>query len=59
MVERTAELGFPKYAVEAGTVARAEACLDDETLDTGLRRQISDSTDDLKRVLRSREAFPR
>ena len=35
MVERTAELGFPKYAVEAGTVARAEACLDDETLDTG------------------------
>ena len=59
MVERTAELGFPKYAVEASTVARAEACLDDESLDTGLRRQISDSTDDLKRALRSREAFPR
>ena len=59
MVERTAELGFPKYAVDPGTVARAEACLDDETLDTGLRRQIGDATDDLKRVLRSHQAFPR
>jgi aminopeptidase N len=59
MVERAAELGFPKYAVAADTVGWAEACLADDSLDTGLRRQISDATDDLKRALSSQQAFPR
>jgi aminopeptidase N len=59
MVERAAELGFPKYAVGADTVGWAEACLADDSLDTGLRRQISDATDDLKRALSSQQAFPR
>jgi aminopeptidase N len=59
VVERTAVLGYPRHAVSDETVARAQACLDDETLDTGLRRSMSDETDDLRRVLRSRKAFPR
>ncbi len=59
MVERSAENGYPRFSVTENTLAQARTCLDDDTLPAGLRRSISDSTDDLARALRSRRAFPR
>ncbi len=59
MVEQSAESGYPHFAVSEDTVAMARLCLDDKTLETGLRRSIADCTDDLERALRSRRAFPR
>lgn len=49
---------FPTLAVDADTVARAEALLAVPELDPGLRRAVADCTDDLRRALRSRERFP-
>lgn len=57
MVERTTLLGYPRYAVSERTVALAEQCLARADLDPGVRRSVSDRTDDLRRVLRSRLTF--
>ncbi|MEJ7775126.1 MAG: aminopeptidase N [Nocardioidaceae bacterium] len=57
IVERTAILGYPRYAVDESTLRLADACLAREDLDTGVRRSIGDSTDDLRRVLASRQQF--
>ncbi|HEU0129309.1 MAG TPA: ERAP1-like C-terminal domain-containing protein, partial [Pseudonocardiaceae bacterium] len=57
MVERTALLVYPRYAVSDATVALAQRCLTRADLDPGVRRSISDRTDDLRRVLRSRVTF--
>ena len=59
LVERTAENVYPRYAVSEDTVARAQACMADEKLESALRRAISDATDDLQRALRSQQTFPR
>ncbi len=57
MVDRTAGLAYPRYAVTEGTVALADQCFDRTDLDTGLRRAVSDRTDDLRRVVTSRARF--
>src|SRR4029077_6184760 len=59
MVEGVASLLFPRFAVEESTVALATACLARDDLEPGVRRAIIDSTDDVRRVLVSRAAFPR
>jgi aminopeptidase N len=48
---------FPRLSVDGTTVERAQALAGDESLDGGLRRALVDSTDDLQRALRSRQAF--
>ncbi len=57
IVELTAVLGYPRYSVEESTLRLADDCLAREDLDTGVRRSIGDSTDDLRRVLASRQRF--
>ena len=57
LVQRTASLVYPRYAVSDATVALAERCLGQADLDTGVRRSVSDRTDDLRRVLSSRANF--
>ena len=57
MVERVAALAYPRYAVSADTVRLAERVVHDPELPSGVRRSISDATDDLRRVLASRETF--
>ena len=59
VVEQTAGLLFPRVAVDESTVALAHGCLARDDLAPGIRRSIGDNTDDLRRVLRSRAAFPR
>ncbi len=59
IVEQTAALGYPRFAVDSSMIALADACLSDEALDTGVRRSISDETDDLRRVVESRARFSR
>jgi aminopeptidase N len=59
MVEGVAGLLFPRFAVEESTVDLATACLARDDLEPGVRRAIVDRTDDLRRVLLSRTAFPR
>src|SRR5262249_25641893 len=59
VVERVADLLFPRYAVDESTVAEAASCLARDDLEQGVRRSISDHPDDLRRVLRSQAAFPR
>ncbi|MDQ3484842.1 MAG: M1 family metallopeptidase, partial [Actinomycetota bacterium] len=57
IVERTAVLGYPRYSVDESTLGLADECLAREDLDTGVRRSIGDATDDLRRVLASRQRF--
>ncbi len=59
IVERTAMLSYPRYAVDSSSLTLAEVCLAREELDAGTRRSISDCTDDLRRVLASKERFGR
>ncbi len=59
IVQVTATLGYPRYAVDDETVRLAEARLADESLDSAVRRAMSDLTDELRRVLNSRRQFPR
>ncbi|MEP6665042.1 MAG: ERAP1-like C-terminal domain-containing protein, partial [Nocardioidaceae bacterium] len=59
IVERTTVLGFPRFAVTGAALELAEQCLADKELDTGVRRSISDATDDLRRVVASRARFGR
>jgi aminopeptidase N len=47
---------FPRLTVAAETVTAARALIADSSLDPSLRRALVDSTDDLTRALRSREA---
>ncbi len=57
IVEHAAILGFPRFAVSEATLGLAEQCLANKDLDTGVRRSISDSTDDLRRVVASRNTY--
>jgi aminopeptidase N len=59
VADRAAVLAYPRYAVSAETVDLAEACLSRDDLAPGIRRSISDCTDDLNRVLASRRSFGR
>jgi aminopeptidase N len=59
VADRAAVLAYPRYAVSAETVDLAEACLGRDDLAPGIRRAISDCTDDLTRVLASRRSFGR
>jgi len=59
MVEQVTHLLFPRVAVAESTLELADTCLARDDLEPGVRRAISDNTDDLRRVLRSREAFHR
>jgi aminopeptidase N len=59
VVERLADLVYPMYAVDPSTVRLAEECLARGDLTPGVRRSISDHTDDLRRALASRERYAR
>src|SRR3954451_12762752 len=59
MVEGVAGLLFPRFAVDQSTVDLATECLARDDLEPGVRRSIVDRTDDLRRVMVSRAAFPR
>ncbi len=59
MVEQVASRSYPRLAVSAGTVELAGRCLAADSLDTGVRRSMSDRTDDLQRVVASRDRFGR
>ncbi len=48
---------FPRLAVDPTAVERAKALIGDESLDLSLRRALVDTTDELERALRVREAF--
>jgi aminopeptidase N len=54
MAEQVALLAYPRLAISEHTVAAAEERLTGE-LDSGVRRAIADRTDDMRRLLRSRE----
>jgi aminopeptidase N len=57
VAERAASLVYPRYAVSGETVDLAESCMQRDDLTAGVRRSISDGTDDLIRVLSSRRSF--
>jgi aminopeptidase N len=59
LLEQVAVLLYPRFAVDESTVAAATTCLARDDLEPGVRRAISDKTDDLRRALRSQAAFPR
>jgi aminopeptidase N len=48
---------FPRLAVDRRTVERARELIDDDGLDSSLRRALVDSSDELSRALRVREAY--
>ncbi len=48
---------FPRLSVSQTTVERGHALAGQESLDLSLRRALVDSTDELERALRTREAF--
>ncbi|MBA2773014.1 MAG: ERAP1-like C-terminal domain-containing protein, partial [Nocardioidaceae bacterium] len=56
VVEQTAALSYPRYSVGADTVTLAEQALARDDLSPGVRRSMSDSTDDLRWALASRAA---
>ncbi len=58
VVETSLRLAFPRYAADPETVALADRTLADQELTPGVARAIADATDDLRRVVRSRQAFP-
>jgi len=57
VVELSCLASFPRFAASAETVQLAEATLAAPALDPFARRAISDETDDLRRLLKSRAAF--
>ena len=59
LVEQLAYLLFPRLAVDESTLQLSSTCLARDDLEPGVRRAVVDNTDDLRRVLRSRAAFPR
>jgi hypothetical protein len=56
MAEDLTTLLFPRLAVSDATVALADDCLA-TALDPGVRRAITDQTDDMRRVLKARSRF--
>ncbi len=54
VVERMTLLAYPRFAADAATVTLADRCLARDDLDAGVRRSVSDRTDDLRRLLLSR-----
>ena len=48
---------FPRLAVDPATLTGAERVLADDGLDLSLRRAVVDCADELRRAVRSREAF--
>jgi aminopeptidase N len=58
MVELSAGMIFPRFAVSEHTVRLCDERLAGDGLVAGTRRAISDRTDDMRRVLDSRRAFP-
>jgi aminopeptidase N len=54
MAEQIALLAYPRLAVGVDTVSAAEQCLAGD-LESGVRRAIADRTDDMRRLLASRE----
>ena len=57
MAERLADLLYPRNYVEQRTLELARHCLDSSDLIQQLRRPVADHTDDLDRLLTSRETF--
>ncbi len=57
LAEQLALLAYPRFAVGHETVELAAVCMSRKELPAGPRRAISDRTDDLRRVLTSRETF--
>ena len=49
---------FPRLATDRGTLQRAHALLESQTLEASLRRAVVDCADDLERAVRVRERFP-
>ena len=59
IVERATLLAYPRFFVDTATLQAAERALSRDDLSPGVRRSISDATDDLQRALASKTAFPR
>ncbi|HZX04672.1 aminopeptidase N [Kribbella sp.] len=57
VVARSAQLAFPRYAVEQRVVDRGSALVADESVAAGIRRSVADGVDDVKRALSVRSAF--
>jgi len=57
MAERLADLLFPRNYVDQPTLDLAQHCLESNKLTQQLRRPLADHTDDLSRLLVSRETF--
>jgi hypothetical protein len=58
MLADAARAFFPRLSLEQSTVDAAGSVLADESLDLSLRRALVDETDDLRKGLRVRAAFP-
>ena len=59
VVEQAVALSYPRYAIDAETVTLAEQALARDDLSPGVRRSMSDATDDLRWALASRAAHAR
>jgi aminopeptidase N len=57
IVGETARVVYPRYAVRADTADLADRLVDDLSISAHVRRSVSDGTDDLRQVMRSRERY--
>jgi aminopeptidase N len=57
IVGETTRLAYPRYAVRAETADLADRLVDDLSVSARVRRSVSDGTDDLRQVMRSRERY--
>ncbi len=57
VLAQAARAFFPRLALDAATVGRAQAAAADEALDGALRRTLVDAADDLARAVHARERF--
>jgi aminopeptidase N len=57
VVDASAKLAFPRFAVSEATLQLIEQTLSRDDLTPGVRRAISDGADDLRRAVRVRERY--
>ncbi|HEU4948924.1 MAG TPA: aminopeptidase N [Kribbella sp.] len=58
VVNRTAQLAFPKVVIDERIVALAANLTADDSVAAGIRRSVGDEADDLRRALAIRSAYP-
>jgi aminopeptidase N len=59
VVDQSAKLAFPRFAVTEETLQLAERSASGDDMTPGVRRAVSDGADDLRRALRVRSTYPR